>query len=284
MIWMKTFFAYFFRTLLRIPGLKKFHYLLYKRIFVPTGLFRGLQFIVTFNKSLRLHVRPSEWIQQHVFLFGSYELRSIELIQSNLPTGGVFLDVGANIGCHTLIAAEKVGNTGVVHAFEAITSTCVALTKNVNLNDFSNVVINHCAVYEENTTLELFVANQDNMGMSSVFQRNEISSTTERVAAITLDSYVAQHKIERVDFLKMDIEGAEFSALKGMKNTLSTFHPKILLEISADVMTETKQDPQKILDFLFALNYQMYGVSDKAGLIETKKLLDGIDDYFFQVC
>lgn len=282
MIWFRRYSALFIRFLMRFKAFRKYHFLLYKKFFLPFKLFDHLNFISSFNSTLKMYVQPAEWIQQHIFLFGVYEKNTVSLIQQKLPKDGVFIDIGANIGCHSLIAAEQAGKLGQVHAFEAIQSTFQAFKKNIELNDFKNIHANHLAIYNKETTIELFLGNADNMGMSSVYGRNEISSQKETVQAITLDSYIENNQITRVDFIKIDIEGSELTALNGMKNTLSTFKPILLIEISLDILKETKQDGLEIYYFLKDFGYSMYGFTVEGNLIPTDVLLDGVDDYLFE--
>jgi FkbM family methyltransferase len=280
---MRKIFAYFFQLFFKIKYLRKFHFLLYKRVFKPTNLFKGLNLITTYNKTLKLHVEPEEWIQQHVFLFGTFETNTIKCIQKHISKGGVFFDIGANIGCHSLIAAEKVGDKGQIHAFEAISKTYKKLQANIELNGFKNIHTNQVAVYNESTTLDFYIANDDNLGMSSIYQRKDISTNREQVEAITLDSYIKENNIEKIDFIKIDIEGAELSAIQGMKVTLKHFKPSLLIEISKEIIHETKQDSIEIISLLHQIGYTMYALSETGDLIETQTEIHNIHDYFFSV-
>jgi FkbM family methyltransferase len=280
---MRLIFAYFFQVFFKIKYLRKFHFLLYKRIFKPTKLFKGLNLVTTYNKTLKLHVEPEEWIQQHVFLFGTYEINSITCIQNHLQKGGVFFDIGANIGCHSLIAAEKVGENGQIHAFEAISKTYKKLQANIELNGFKNIHTNQVAVYNKSATLDFYIANDDNLGMSSLYQRKDISTNLEQVEAITLDSYVQNNRIEKIDFIKIDIEGAELSAIQGMQETLRHFKPNLLIEISEEIIHETNQSSLGIISLLQQLGYSMYALTESGDLIETQIEISNIHDYFFSI-
>ncbi len=144
-------------------------------------------------------------------------------------TGETVLDVGACWGDTSLYFSHKVGVTGQVYAFEFIPSNLEILKKNLSLNpSFSkNIKIQNSPV-GENSEDKLFYLDQ---GPASRLFSNPISGQTGEAKLISLDDFVKNNEIEKVDFIKMDIEGSELRALKGAKNTIMKFKPRLAIAI-----------------------------------------------------
>jgi FkbM family methyltransferase len=168
----------------------------------------------------RMTVVPREQINQTVFLYGSFEISETRLIQSLLRPGMTFVDVGANIGYYTVVAARLVGPTGKVHSFEPHARIRAQLQENVSLNDYSNVVVHGEAMAETSGGVAFFVSAVDqNQGLSSILPGSG-RQQAQPVPSITLDDFMATHPT-RVDLLKMDIEGAEVNVIRGGSRTLA---------------------------------------------------------------
>jgi FkbM family methyltransferase len=222
-----------------------------------------------FDKKFKLKVEVDEWIQQHLYFFGVYDEAGINFLKKTLKPDYVFIDIGANIGIYSLSASDMLdlSKGGMVHAFEPVSYVYKKLIENIELNKIENVVPNKLAVYKENKTIELFLSNQENLGMSSVFHHDTESGLTEMVEAVTIDSYIDKSDITRVDLIKIDIEGAELYALKGMLNTLKKYKPVLLLEISENVLKGNSISGTDVINFLDELGYSPYTI-EKSGEIK----------------
>ncbi|MFN2423590.1 MAG: FkbM family methyltransferase [Cryomorphaceae bacterium] len=165
------------------------------------------------------------------------------------------MDIGANIGCYTLIAAKLVGSRGKVYAFEPVSNVHERLKFNIGLNGFKNVTAEKKAVYESKGQLKLYVSSAENTGMSGIFHRAGMSGKIENVEAVKLDEYITAHGIKRLDAVKIDIEGSEFYALKGMEKTLAELKPVLIIEISDGVLENSPIQSTDIIDFLESRNY-----------------------------
>ncbi|MCC6004377.1 MAG: FkbM family methyltransferase [Thermofilum sp.] len=150
-----------------------------------------------------------------------------EFIKSHLANGHVFVDVGANVGFYSLIASKLVGSTGRVYAIEAVPSTIAVLRANVKLNDCRNVVVHEVAAWSTRGKLKLSVP-LSLYGLASV-ARNGLNFTVE---AFTLDDLL--HNENRIDLIKIDVEGAELEVLKGAQKVLRKTR-YIVLELSHNV-------------------------------------------------
>jgi hypothetical protein len=95
--------------------------------------------------------------------------------------------------------------------------------------------------------------------------------------AIRLDDYVADRKLERVDFIKMDVEGAEFFALQGAKEVLSRWRPTMLVEVNRQTCRGLGYEPEKLWEFLRPYGYLMWAVGQSAETSRSLSSLDGVD-------
>jgi FkbM family methyltransferase len=144
-----------------------------------------------------------------------YEKETREVIEDLVLPGHTFIDLGANIGYFSLIAAKLVGNKGRVFSFEPTPSTLNFLSKNISKNGFSNIVtIEEYAISNISGRVN-FTLNQGSECNS--ISTNQNASNTISAEAITLDQYFMKKKDKRIDFIKIDIEGQELAALQGLE-------------------------------------------------------------------
>jgi len=245
----------FFRLLFKIPWFRKRYYYFYIYLFKPLNLFRNKTTISSYDSGLKIRLDLDEWIQQQIYLFGLFDGKGIRFMKKNLKNGDVFFDIGANIGCYTLIASKITGSSGHVFAFEAIREVYEKLTFNIQLNNLSGITAENLAIFDQKDLLEFYVSSGENIGMSSIFHHDNERGDTVQVQAISVDEYVEENQISRVDFIKLDIEGAELHALNGMRKTLRRFRPILLMELSTEVLPNTSLTPDEITQLLRDLNY-----------------------------
>jgi FkbM family methyltransferase len=158
------------------------------------------------------------------YLLGTTEPGVQEFIVEHLHEGGVFYDLGANVGYFTLVGARIVGSRGRVRAYEPFTENAAALRRNVALNGLTDTV----------TVVEAAVA--DHAGQAAfrtgpTGQDGRLSDEGELVVPmVTLDEEIGQGAAPPT-FVKIDIEGAELAALRGMREALKTHRPVVLCEV-----------------------------------------------------
>jgi FkbM family methyltransferase len=154
---------------------------------------------------------------------GTFEIAELSFVRSSVRPGDIFLDVGANGGIFTVIAAKQVGPHGHVYAFEPGSRELEILRRNITLNNLSNVTVVPCAVSDRSGQAQ-FAISRDG-ALNSMAQTNRSDQQIQQwvtVHTLALDDFVNEFSIQRVDFIKIDIEGAERLALKGAKKTLAS--------------------------------------------------------------
>lgn len=163
-----------------------------------------------------------------------YEPHLTAKLRALLGPGSVFVDVGANIGFFTLLAAARVGPKGRVRAFEARADNVALLRRSLAENGFANVDVHECAVSDRAGRLAFFASGTWYSNGRIVGDDEAGSEQLPRVPAVTLDEALAD--APRIDVVKMDIEGAEAKALAGMRALLRRHRPVLLTEFSPDLL------------------------------------------------
>jgi FkbM family methyltransferase len=273
---MRFLIAWGCKLVLKIPLLRKYYFTLHKRIFKPLNLFKGVTSLCRFDHSLRIKADLDDWIQQNIFFTGTYDPSSIAYIKNLLNEGDTFIDIGANVGCFTLVASRTVGESGRVIAFEPVEMVFKKLEYNVKLNGQENVILVKKAIYSENTSLPFHIASQENLGMSSMHRHDTESGKIEIMVATTLDTYLQTQEVPRIKLIKIDIEGAEIFALEGMENTLSRFRPVCMVEVSSNVL-KSKAERTKVFDFFRDRRYDRFVINKEGELITP--LVAELTDY-----
>ncbi len=168
----------------------------------------------------------------------AYEPEIGYLIKSLITPGDVVLDIGANVGLHTVAFARAVGPQGHVYAFEPVPKMAERNSLNCALNGQDNVTLVPCALGEENSVIEMNINIADGgmEGTSSLLEtvhveRRPEQYMTQQVTVRRLDDFFGKMVgSERLDFVKMDTEGFEPMVLKGGMETLRRYRPAMIIE------------------------------------------------------
>lgn len=218
--------------------------------------------VTRLGRDLQVRVYPHDVIGRHIFIDGMSERDEWMFAERYVKEGMTVLDLGANLGQYTLLAAMRAGPTGSVHSFEPSRRMFEELTFNVALNGFGpRCVLNNVAVSDRvgHANLTKYSPGYEVYGALAATPRaTECCVGAEQVATIRLDDYVASHGLDHVDFMKVDIEGAELMALRGAERLLSQARaPTILIEL-ADINTRSfGYEAIAIWDYLVSLGYTM---------------------------
>lgn len=201
---------------------------------------------------LKIGIPAEEWgVAMFLQQGGGYEEGSQELFESILRPGMTVLDLGANFGFYTLRALRK--GCRVV-SYEPTPQTCALLRQNINANGFANCgrsIVVEAAVSDMCGITE-FYENPDMCGYNSIYSME--GQHLIQVPTVTLDSQIEE--IGRVDVIKMDIEGAEYRALLGMRRLLER-NPQvqILMEFAPGHMKRAGVSPEEMLDLIHELGF-----------------------------
>ena len=175
----------------------------------------------------------------------------------DIKEGDIVVDAGANIGGFTLQAAKKVGKNGRVITFEPNERNMKILQMNCKANNFDNVIFCKKGLWSKKETLEFFESHRK--GEHSLIhndeQHDKFNLSSTKIEVDTLDNLLKEMNINKVDFLKMDIEGAEFHAIKGATNSiLKQDNIKVLIEIH---LADGEMTDKKIIPLLNEYKFEI---------------------------
>lgn len=219
--------------------------------------------ITRLGKNLKVRVYPNDVIGKYIYIDGVFEPKAWSFVKGYLKPGMVVFDLGANLGQYTLLAARCVGQKGRVYSFEPSRRMFSELEFNVKLNGLADIcVLNQIAVSDRPGMAKLsrYEEGAEVFGSIGSHKRKEATIIGyERVKTIRLDDYIQETGIGHVDFVKIDIEGAELLALRGARNLLSQSEsPTILLELEDVNTAGLGYKAVEIWDYLKSLGYGMY--------------------------
>lgn len=195
---------------------------------------------------------------RHIMLDGYWESWLTVFCARMLKPDMTAFDVGANFGYYTLLFANRVGPAGRVIAIEPNPSTYALLSETVSLNGYDSMVtlVSEAASAISGATVELFVPLGEPKNATIAFSANERpAESVTPVTTVSIDELAKD--LRRVDFVKIDVEGAESDVLQGMAGTIERYRPTIVLEFNASRYA----DPSAILDRLLAAYGQVHEVT-----------------------
>lgn len=185
-----------------------------------------------------------------------YELNETHYILNNIKNDMHIIDIGANIGYYTTLFCKKASN-GLIYAFEPDLENFSLLEKNISKNNFSNVKLFNKACGEVCCKKELYLSNH-NKGDHRLYDVTNEQRNHVLVNVVTLDSLLSD--IQRLDFLKIDIQGYELPALKGAIGLLKKFKPIVLSEFWPEGLKINNVSPQEYIDFFYHIGYEIYSI------------------------
>jgi FkbM family methyltransferase len=213
---------------------------------------------------LRWQVDLCEGIDLAIYL-RVFETESVSVIRRLLSPGAVAFDIGANIGAHTLPMARSVGPNGKVYAFEPTEFALRKLQSNIELNvDLKGrVVLEQMMLGDATTTLPDQMYSSWPLTDGSVRHERHggrLMSTTGAQQS-SVDQYVREAGIRRLDLMKIDVDGYECAVLRGAHSTLMSLRPSIVIEFAPYVLEETGASVEGLSEILRRHGYHLYAAS-----------------------
>ncbi len=216
-----------------------------------------------YGVTLRIDLR--DYTQRGMF-YDAYETQELNFMATVLRPGDIVLDVGANVGIFTLVAAKAVGPSGSVHAFEPVPGNWERMQENVQLNGFTNVTLNRSAVRDHPGTVALGInaemARTSGASTSGFFTVSQMVDAVIEVTAPaeTIDDY-ASDKLAKlpIRLVKIDVEGSEPSVLAGMSSVLHAHRIDIvMIEVNLYGLARNGSRILDVVDPLRTAGYELY--------------------------
>lgn len=252
-----------------MPGAAKMYNFLF-RIFWPYPEVMEIQ-----GSKMYLNVKNEPSSIRETFLVYAtqkiHEKTTTALFKENVKSGNVVVDLGANIGYFTLLASQLVGKGGKVFCFEPEPRNFKFLSKNIEINNYTQASAFQKAVSDKNGKTQLFVCDYDTghhtinqyKGIESYSRGRETKEHAVEIETVTLDSFLTG-KTDRVDVIKMDVEGAEMLALAGMDRILKdNRNIKMFIEFFPLLIRKMGSSPEEFIRKLMEdYNFSIFIVPD----------------------
>jgi FkbM family methyltransferase len=219
-------------------------------------------------------------ISREVCFTGHYEPQVTALVRRILRAGMSFVDVGANWGYFTLLAASLVGPGGRVLGLEPDPRLFKILQENIRRSELDQVTVLPTAAADKAGTLTLagYDEMEENFGLSRITANPRDAQLTFQVSADTLDHLFDEHGMTEIDLLKMDIEGAEVFAFAGLIDSLATRRVKrVLLELHPQQLAEHGSHASVIINRLQEAGYKAWTIDHSPTAIR-RAAYGGVED------
>ena len=230
------------------------------------------------RNGLNFEIDITEGLDLSLFLFGNFQKHVTENKYLDLPEDAVIFDVGANVGIMSLYFAKKVPN-GRVYAFEPTHYAFQKLQRNLELNRkiAQTIHIEQTFVSSEDKK------EQEIKAFSSWKIDKEVGSdqhpihggkamSTEGIPTTTIDEFIKEKNITRLDFIKIDTDGHEFDVLSGARRTIEKFKPQLIFELGQYVMKERGIKFMDYERFFGELNYKLSNAANNKSISNSNHL------------
>jgi FkbM family methyltransferase len=210
-----------------------------------------------------------DWLGASLYFFGNYEPETTALFRRQLRPGDVVVDVGANLGYFTILAASLVGNSGSVHSFEPNPRLTPFLLRSIELNHFERFVhLTNAAIAEQSGGLAALHLSTvaASSGVSSLLPLSHLAAgLTIEVPLLSLADYCGTRQISNIRLLKVDVEGAELQVIRGMRELLLARRVELLVcEVQPN--ERDRDAPKHLIEELDAFGYSPFAISKRGGL------------------
>jgi FkbM family methyltransferase len=212
--------------------------------------------------NITMKVDKTSYMGGSIYWSGFHHVNEIVFLKNFLEPNMVLVDIGANQGEFSLFAASLL-TQGQVISFEPVSKQYGMLTENIALNSFNNINVNKYGLSDQVASLPIYTSLDEDLhagiheGLSTLYATGDRVDLEETIDLKIFDIEF-ENKIERMDFIKIDIEGSELFALKGMRNHLSRFKPMILIELNNDTFSAANYTVKDVTDYLEEFGYQAY--------------------------
>jgi len=181
--------------------------------------------------------------------------------------GNTIIDVGANMGETIMNFSNIVGTKGEVYGFEPDRINHERCNDNLKLNNFKNIILNNVGLGDVPGQFKIKVDTPSNRGGNRISNSTD-DTNTEIINVITLDDYVNNNKIHRINLIKIDVEGFELNVLKGAVKTLNQFKPILFIELDDTNLNQQNHSAKELVSFLMTLGYKIVNAETNEKITE----------------
>jgi FkbM family methyltransferase len=217
---------------------------------------------------VRMWVDPASNFGSRLMAEGNYEAELTDVCRRLLLPGGTFFDVGANEGWFSVVACQSVGPTGRVFAVEPQERLWPVILENASLNRFANLALLPFGVAREEAVVSMNLYPSLNSGSSNFGAGKRRFDKIQRVTVIPLEKLIDQSGVDRIDLMKIDIEGFELEALRSAGSHLGSTIKRLVVEIHPPLLQARGESEQEVRTLLADRGYhsEMLGGVEVWGL------------------
>lgn len=214
------------------------------------------------NKLVMYFLEDDHFVGNVISSTGDYEAYETSIILNNIEKGDTVVDIGANIGFHTILFANKVGSKGKVFAFEPDPVSYEILLKNIKANNFKNVIASSLAISNKKAVLNLYKS-KDNYGDNRVYS-SDISGTNLKIKADSLDNFFKDFitRGDKISLLKIDTQGFEPFVISGAKQLIEKNKPTLIFEYWPYGYLHSKSNGTEMLNDLKKIYKDIYLIDE----------------------
>lgn len=212
------------------------------------------------NYKLDLHDYIDWW------LFWGIKEDSRNILYSMVHTDNIIIDIGTNIGETLMNFSKLVKDGGSVHGFEPDNINYTRCTENLKLNDFKNITLNKLGLGNIRGEFRIKVDTPTNRGGNRITNKDDENS--EIINVITLDEYIFDKNIHKINLIKIDVEGFEFNVLKGAEITISKYYPVFFIELDDVNLKQQNASAKMLVEYLIHKGYTITNADDKSIVTE----------------
>jgi len=224
--------------------------------------------------------------------FNTYQPSVAEILRIFLKKGDTFIDVGANIGYLSALAAGLIGSEGEVHSFEPVPEYYQKLKKFAKINSQYKIYINQFALGNEEKSGTIYIKGGPDIGYNTFFPAllSDSKNRTAQVSIQRLDEYIKEREIKNIKLIKIDVEGFEFPVLKGLSRYFSECQnknscPLIICEVCPGVYASFGHKLQDLFDYMRSFSYYPFKVLNIKKRIDINKMnKKQVVDIMFKFC
>jgi FkbM family methyltransferase len=230
---------------------------------------------------LRWQLDLREGIDFSIFLLGVFERSSVNVYRRLIRPGDVVLDIGANIGAHTLQFARLVGGAGRVYAFEPTAFAFAKLARNLELNpELRDRVMAEQVMLaaRDDAPVVAEIYSSWPLEKAADLHHNHLgrAQSTTGCRVTTLDTALAAARVSRVDFVKLDVDGFECEVLQGAVTSLSTLKPTILMELAPHLLPERNSSIHVLVSVLAEAGFRLARLNGRPLPMDPEYLLAAV--------
>ena len=190
------------------------------------------------------------------YIYFGFKEPSRQSLYKLIHKGYTFFDIGTNIGEVSLNAAKRVMD-GQVYSFEPDKENFKKLQQNLKLNNYKNIHPINKGLGDKSDILQIEVFDQKNKGMNRIVNNPNNSDSTFSIEIITLDQFIEENKVNKIDLIKIDVEGYEMRVLLGAKKSIADFKPTFFIEIDDNNLKRQNNSARELIQFLENRNYNI---------------------------